>query len=568
MIKQLMLLFIGVLPFYLTAQTYDENRFVTSIFQSILVTDDVLYGEASVWTVPYNDQDLLLNVSVPDGDDNPKRPLIIFAHAGGFFNGSKDVDDMVAICDSFARKGFVTATIGYRKGFNPTSGGSSERAVYRGIQDGKTAIRYFKANANLYDVDTNFVFFGGMSAGGFIATHIAYMDKESERPSSTYGGFLVNDLGCLDCGSHPTHTSTVRGVLDFWGAVQDTALIEGNVPPMLIIHGENDPTVPFVYDHPFGVATLPKVYGAQPISERLDIIGGEYEMYTSTGPLHMLDGSNNGTWDPEPNSFWSDTLLPRTTDFIYNLIKPNTTLLSSASTVICEGENSIFEVSQGVTTNSHYVWGFDDVNITEVVNANTNSLTLSFSTTGSYVVKVVEFNEVLCAGDTLEFQVEVKPLPISNFTFTTSIGDVLFTNTSTNGITYSWDFGDGSVSTDEHPDHVYLENGDYTVVLTATSIDGCVSETSTQTIQIQSLGLVSEIEYFSVVNPFTYELKINSTEVLNQIDVYSVDGRLMYSDSNANLQNSINTSNWKNGLYVLYITGGDGLTHKRKIVKL
>ena len=567
MLKQLLFLCVGVVSFLSSAQTYDQDRYLSSIFPSILVSNNIEYGQAPVWTIPYNDQALMLNISVPNGDDNPNRPLIIFAHAGGFINGSKDVDDMVALCDSFARKGFVTATIDYRKGFNPLSGGSSERAVYRGIQDGKTAIRYFKTNASLYDIDTNFVFFGGMSAGGFIATHVAAMDKESERPSSTYSSFGVNDLGCLDCGSHTGVSSSVRGVLDYWGAVQDTSIIEGDVPPMLLMHGENDPTVPFVYGNPFGVVTLPEVYGSQPIKERLDIIGGTYEFITSTGPLHMLDGSDNGTWNPSPNSFWGDTLLPETTDFIYNLIKPNTILISEQSIAICEGVSAVFEVSEGVTESSHYIWDFDIANTVEVANTNSETIELEFTTAGNYILKVVEFNEVLCAGDTLEFQIEVFPNPIADFTYLTTLGDVMFTNTATNGSTYSWDFGDGNTSGEENPNHTYDSNGDYTVTLTVTSANGCVSIESSQLVQVQSLGVeLTELE-FKIINPFVNELIINSSSQLNNVSIYSLDGKLMYSTQLFNGE-LIQTSDWNKGMYILQFTDDNGIAHQEKIVKL
>jgi len=277
------------------AQDYNPNRYRESIFDGTLSITNVKYGEAPQWVWPYWDIDLELDVYVPEDDDNPKRPLIIFAHAGGFLLGSKDVDNMVAICDSFAQKGYVTASIDYRKGFDPLDDESAERAVYRAVQDGKAAVRYFKENASLYDVDTNNIYFAGMSAGGFISLHVAYMDKESERPESTYGGGLVNDLECLDCaGNDYPHSSDVRAILDFWGGVDDTTLLEEGNIPMLIMHGENDETVPFVYGHPFGLFTLPESYGGQPISERAENMGIDYEIFTSTGPLHLLDGSDNG----------------------------------------------------------------------------------------------------------------------------------------------------------------------------------------------------------------------------------------------------------------------------------
>lgn len=50
---------------------------------------------------------------------------------------------------------------------------------------------------------------------------------------------------------------------------------------------------------------------------------------------------------------------------------------------------------------------------------------------------------------------------------------VTFTNTSEDGKTYLWDFGDGSAtSTEENPTHMFTEAGTYTVTLTATNADG------------------------------------------------------------------------------------------------
>ena len=552
---------------YSLSQNYDPNRYLTPIFPSVLITNNVIYGSAPGWVWPYFNEDLTLNVNVPDNDNNQKRPLIIFAHSGGFLNGSKDVDNMIAICDSFAQKGFVTATIDYRKGFNPLDDESAERAVYRGIQDGKTAVRYFKTNASLYDIDTNYVFFGGMSAGGFIALHVGYMDKESERPLSTFGGGTVNDLGCSDCGNHTNVSSSIRGVLDFWGAVQDTSIIESNGPPLQIIHGENDPTVPFIYGNPFGAPTIPSVYGAQNIKIRCDNVGVQNNYITSTGPLHMLDGSDNGTWNPEPNSFWSDILLPKTTHFIYQLIKPNTTIISPQITNLCLGDNNVFEVSMGI--NSHYVWGYDNLNITEVINLNENTIELSFPNVGLYSLKVVEFNPILCAGDTLELIINIQDLPIANFTTSITNGfDVSFDNNSLNGNTYYWDFGDGTISIDESPMHTYSQDGEYIATLSTTSNEGCTSTSFSETISINTVQLL-DFQIGLVLNsPFYERLSITYESPLGQIKIYSTDGKIVFSDNVTSNETLINTFDWYRGIYILSFTDKNGLSKQRKINKL
>ena len=54
---------------------------------------------------------------------------------------------------------------------NPFSQVSAERSVYRGLQDGRAAVRYLKENANIINIDTNNVFMLGSSAGAFVTIH-------------------------------------------------------------------------------------------------------------------------------------------------------------------------------------------------------------------------------------------------------------------------------------------------------------------------------------------------------------------------------------------------------------
>jgi dienelactone hydrolase len=567
--KLALILIALILTTNLLAQELNPNRYRAPIFTDVLSITNVKYGEAPQWVWPYWDVDLELDVYVPDGDLNPKRPLIIFAHSGGFLIGSKDVDDMVAICDSFARRGYVTATIDYRKGFDPLDGESAERAVYRGIQDGKAAVRYFKENASLYDLDTTEFFFGGMSAGGFISLHVGYMDKESERLESTYGGGLVNDLECLDCaGNDFPHSSSVKAVIDCWGSVGDTTILEPGDIPLLMMHGENDETVPFVYGPPFGLFTLPDAYGAQPISERAANLGMDYELYTSEGPLHMLDGSDNGDWDDDsPNAFWSDTLIPRINDFLFRLIRPTTTQMSLDVTDLCYGEALTLEVSDSAL--STYVWDYDTDMIDVISDDNEATVELEFNNAGSYTITVVEFNCILAAGDTITYIVNVADEITAAFTENiTDINTVDFTNESIGGTSYDWDFGDGANSTDMSPSHVYDEDGSYDVTLTVTDDWGC-TQTFTTTINILGVSIdefsASTIDIYP--NPFTNKLTIQSETALAQITIMDAFGRVIYIENENNLVASIATDNWAAGIYFITLQNEAGQLIVQKLVK-
>ena len=46
------------------------------------------------------------------------------------------------------------------------------------------------------------------------------------------------------------------------------------------------------------------------------------------------------------------------------------------------------------------------------------------------------------------------------------------------GVTYLWDFGDGSISFNANPSHTYANPGNYVVTLTATTLNGCIHDTS------------------------------------------------------------------------------------------
>jgi hypothetical protein len=79
-------------------------------------------------------------------------------NGGAFLLGNKNHDDMMAFCTEFARKGYVTASINYRLGMNVASAMSATRAVYRGLQDGRSAVRFFRKNAAKYGIDANKVY--------------------------------------------------------------------------------------------------------------------------------------------------------------------------------------------------------------------------------------------------------------------------------------------------------------------------------------------------------------------------------------------------------------------------
>lgn len=101
--------------------------------------------------------------------------------------------------------------------------------------------------------------------------------------------------------------------------------------------------------------------------------------------------------------------------------------------------------------------------------------TETFTLAGTYSVTVTD---ALGCTDELSFTINSTPIPTAFFAYNliSPCGETYaFTDQSIgNGLTYSWDFGDGSpLSTQTSPIHTYANSGLYTVTLTVTDVNGC-----------------------------------------------------------------------------------------------
>jgi PKD repeat protein len=115
--------------------------------------------------------------------------------------------------------------------------------------------------------------------------------------------------------------------------------------------------------------------------------------------------------------------------------------------------------------------------------------THTFTTPGTYKVTLTATNG--CSTNETTETIIVLPQPITDFEADHTLGcsglTVKFKNNTQNGISYKWDFGDGSaVSTDVEPTHTYSGDQEfYTVTLTATNNLGCeMTVTKTNLIHI------------------------------------------------------------------------------------
>ena len=271
-----------------------NNRYIDEMF-SVDVDYEVEYGENINQTLLGSDytQTLFMDIYSPQNDDLSDRPLIFFMFGGSFIGGSKSNSDIVALCNKYAKRGYVAVAIDYRLSpvliFNANEE-VAYKAVLKGIHDLKAAIRYFRMmdenNPDLYRIDSNRIFAGGVSAGAISAVNAGYLDLYEEIPD-----FLLDDYdnvgGLEGLSGNPNYDSSFHGIVNLCGAVGDQYWIVENDIPVVSMHGDQDATVP--YDDNlvtlFGLNI--QIDGSYIINQRMQELGNYSSLHTYAGQGHV-----------------------------------------------------------------------------------------------------------------------------------------------------------------------------------------------------------------------------------------------------------------------------------------
>ncbi len=102
---------------------------------------------------------------------------------------------------------------------------------------------------------------------------------------------------------------------------------------------------------------------------------------------------------------------------------------------------------------------------------------------GTYTIQLTVKKGATSASITKTQYITVYAAPVINFTQSTAAGcfplKINFTNQTTAGSgtvsSYLWDFGDGTTSTQQHPEHIYNSTGEFNISLQAVNSHGCTS---------------------------------------------------------------------------------------------
>lgn len=291
-------------PFSASAQNgCDGERYrYNSAFPEISVSYDVPYG-SNVNALGLTEE-LVVDIYTPDGDMATDRALVVVAHGGFFLGGANDGEDVVSICEDLARMGYVVASMSYRLGVDNLFDleTSMVEAVWRGVHDSRAAVRYFRKtveeDGNPYGIDPNRILLGGVSAGGFIALHHAYVDEDAEIPEQIdatapgLGGGLEGESG------NPGYSSEVMGIFNIAGAIRTADWLSPGDIPVVSVHGTADNTVPYGT----GMITLTaipiiEVDGSSVVHAAAEAVGIENCLHTLEGLDHVAHIGNPDAYD-------------------------------------------------------------------------------------------------------------------------------------------------------------------------------------------------------------------------------------------------------------------------------
>lgn len=213
---------------------------------SVEIIKDIEYGRVG-------GRPLLLDIYIPETPVISPMPAIVWIHGGGWRGGNKSGSRIKLL----AEHGFFGISIEYRL--------SGEAEFPAAVEDAKCAVRWLRAHAQEYNVDPERIGVWGSSAGGHLSLMVATAD------------------GLEGNGGWPAYSSRVQAVCSYWGPSdfigwyelsesgfgRDTAPVQfiggtysempqaywlasplyhvsADDPPLLLVHGELDPVVPYI----------------------------------------------------------------------------------------------------------------------------------------------------------------------------------------------------------------------------------------------------------------------------------------------------------------------------------
>ena len=229
----------------LHAQLSDTASWTATVQNDYRVISNITYLKA-------NNMELKVDVYLPRKAEGP-APTFIYYHGGGWVGGSKEANILRLL--PYLEQGWAAVNVQYRLG--------QVSLAPAAVEDSLCALRWVARNAEEYGFDTDRLVVSGNSAGGHLAltsgmlpsdTDLALQCLGTESPSvaaivNWYGITDVVDL--LDGANEKAYAVRWMGSQpnrrEIADRVSPMKYVRADLPPIITIHGNADPTVPYAH---------------------------------------------------------------------------------------------------------------------------------------------------------------------------------------------------------------------------------------------------------------------------------------------------------------------------------
>lgn len=273
--------------------------------KNIKATENIKYSQ------PLLNRHLNLNIYRPT--DECKYPALLMVHGGGWSSGSLSMQ--IPMAQQIASKGYVTVPIEYRL---------SPEALYpAAIYDLKTAVRWIRANADKYGIDTTKIAISGCSSGGHLAMFIGMTNFQPEfEVKNEYVGYqsnvhaVINIDGISDFSTDELHAAReslsknkIPASVKWLGRTyEENKNIWEEASPVIHI---TEHAVPVCFIN----SSIPRFHGGRDVAiKNLSL----YNIYTE---VHILNDTPHPFWLFSP---WFDTTVNFMVNFMDKILKMKT----------------------------------------------------------------------------------------------------------------------------------------------------------------------------------------------------------------------------------------------------
>ena len=234
------------------------------------------------------DCDLTMDVAIPRQGKGP-FPLLVFIHGGGWRSeGDAFRNDIYTA----AERGYVAARISYRL-LTQRRGGTVKNVFPAQLDDVNAALQYLREHHTHFRLDSQRIGLVGMSAGG----HLALL-AGLEGNDATGVKAIVNFYGPCDLAHAYEHHPQSRTLLELligasprkaaerYTAASPIYLVNRHSPPVLTIHGSDDPVVPLNQSE-----RLDRRMHGVGASHQLEVLQGEVHGFSAEGmqrAVHLM----------------------------------------------------------------------------------------------------------------------------------------------------------------------------------------------------------------------------------------------------------------------------------------